>query len=190
MSLPNILTLSRIFFAVIIVWLLLLNSLAGNVGAAVFFVIASITDFYDGYLAKKHGLTSDFGKLMDPIADKVLMLSIFVVLANIGMVAWWMVVLIALREIVVTVDRLIMMRQGIVLAAEQLGKIKTVFQILTVAVILIYLILDQATFAHQWIYKIQKTYLGCINGLMLITVVITVWSGISYWQSRHRAGKA
>lgn len=190
MNLPNLLTLSRIFIAVVIVWLLLLNSLAGNIGAAVFFIIASITDFYDGYLAKKYGLTSDFGKLMDPIADKVLMLSIFTVLAVVGMVAWWMVLIIALREVWVTIDRLLMMRRGIVLAAEQLGKIKTVLQIVTVSVILLYLILDQATFAHQWIYKIQNTYLGCINGLMLISVVLTVWSGVGYWQSRKKAGRA
>ena len=75
MNLPNILTLSRIGFAFVLVYLLLLNSLTGNIWAAVLFTVASLTDFYDGYLAKKRGLVSNFGKIMDPIADKVLILS-------------------------------------------------------------------------------------------------------------------
>lgn len=186
MNLPNILTLSRILFAAIIVYLLLLNSLTGNVWAAVFFVIASITDFYDGYLAKKHGLISDFGKIMDPIADKVLMLSIFSVLANIGMIAWWMVIVIALREVFITIDRLYSMRKGEVLAAERAGKIKTVFQILTICIIFIYLILDQAPSAHQWFYQIQKSYLSWINGCMMITVLLTITSAVPYVQQRLR----
>jgi CDP-diacylglycerol--glycerol-3-phosphate 3-phosphatidyltransferase len=186
MNLPNALTLSRIVFAGIIVYLLLLNSLTGNVWAAVFFVIASITDFYDGYLAKKRNLISDFGKIMDPIADKVLMLAIFCVLAHIGMVVWWMVILIALREVLITVDRLYAMRQGQVLAAEQAGKIKTVLQIVTISVILVYLILEQAPFSHQWFYQIQKTYLGWINGCMIMTLILTVLSAVPYVQHRIR----
>jgi CDP-diacylglycerol--glycerol-3-phosphate 3-phosphatidyltransferase len=186
MNLPNVLTVSRIGFAVILVYLLSLNSLAGNIWSAVFFFVASITDFYDGYLAKKKGLTSDFGKIMDPIADKVLMLSLFFVLAHIGMLAWWMVILIAIREMGVTVDRLWLMYHGRVLSAERAGKIKTVFQITTVAVILLYLILDQAAFANRWFYQIQNTYLGLINLLMLITVALTITSGITYFQNRIR----
>ena len=90
--------------------------------------MASITDFYDGYLAKTRGLISDFGKIMDPISDKILMLSIFFALAYMGIVAWWMVILIAVREIYVTLDRLWSMKKGQVLSAERAGKIKTVFQ--------------------------------------------------------------
>jgi CDP-diacylglycerol---glycerol-3-phosphate 3-phosphatidyltransferase len=185
MNLPNILTLSRIGFAGIMVYLLLWNSLTGNLWAAFVFFIASLTDFYDGYIAKKRGLISDFGKIMDPISDKVLILSIFVVLAYLGMLPWWMVSLIALREIVVTIDRLIVMRQGKVLAAEKAGKIKTVFQITTISVILLYLILDQSVFAHSWFYQIQKPYLGTINALMVITVALTLASGASYFKNKR-----
>jgi len=186
MNLPNLLTLSRIGFAAIIVYLLMLNTLAGNAWAAVFFVIASITDFFDGYLAKKQGLVSDFGKIMDPIADKVLMLSIFTVLANIGLIQWWMVALIAVREVAVTVDRLWAMTHGYVSAAEQLGKIKTVLQILTVGVIFVYLILEQVSKPHSWFLDHQNNCLEAIQVLMGATVVITIWSGISYWQGRNR----
>jgi CDP-diacylglycerol--glycerol-3-phosphate 3-phosphatidyltransferase len=188
MNLPNILTLSRIGFAGIIVYLLLLNSMVSHYWAALVFILASITDYYDGFLAKKHGLITDFGKIMDPIADKVLMLSIFFTLAYLGVLAWWMVMIIALREIIVTVDRLWCMRQGQVLPAEKAGKIKTVLQILAVGVILIYLILDQAEFANSWFHQFQKIYLGGINVIMAMVVGITVYSGVSYWNQRTKKG--
>lgn len=186
MNLPNALTLSRIGFAFILVYLLLLNSLTGNILAAVLFTIASLTDFYDGHLAKKRGLISDFGKIMDPIADKVLILSIFFVLAYTGRVAWWMVWLITFREIVVTADRLWCMRKGEVLAAEKAGKIKTVFQITVISFILIHLILNQAAFAQGWFHRIANFYWGFVHVLMDITVGITIGSGISYFQSKTR----
>ena len=184
MNWPNVLTISRLGFAVVLVYLLSLNSLIGNIWSAIFFIIASLTDFYDGYLAKKKGLISNFGKIMDPIADKILMLSIFSVLAYMGVIDWWMVILIAIREILVTVDRLWSMYQGHILAAEHFGKIKTISQMTTVGVILLYLILEQASFSHKWFYQIQNVYLGGINILMLITVLLTIGSGASYLQSR------
>ena len=106
MNLPNVLTLSRIVLAVVLVFLLEENSSMGNILAVIVFAIASLTDFYDGHLAKTRGLVSDFGKIMDPIADKILLLSAFGVLAHIGMIAWWMFIVIAIREILVTVSRL------------------------------------------------------------------------------------
>ena len=181
---PNILTISRIGFAAILVFLLLQNSLTSNIWATVLFIAASLTDFYDGYLAKKYGVTSDFGKIMDPIADKIMMLSVFFVLAHLGMVSFWMVLLIAVREVGVTADRLWCMRQGQVLAAERAGKVKTFFQMFTVSLILIYLILDQAALTISWFYQIQRTYLGWINMLMVMTVFLTVGSGITYLQNR------
>ena len=136
MNLPNILTLSRVVLAFVLIFLLEGRSAVGNILAFIVFVIAALTDFYDGHLAKKRGLISDFGKIMDPVADKVLLLSAFGVLAHIGMIAWWMFILIALREIVVTASRLLAMRQGQVLAAERAGKVKTVVQILAVSMLL------------------------------------------------------
>ena len=187
MNWPNILTCSRIGFAFIMVFLLMNKSLPCNILAALFFLLASLTDFYDGYLAKKFGLISDFGKIMDPIADKILMLSIFFVLAYIHMVDWWMVITIAIREVVVTVDRLWSMRKGQVLAAERAGKIKTIFQMTTVFVILIYLILRQIVSEVQWFYGAQGFYVMGIQMLMIITVFLTVSSGFSYFQSKIKS---
>lgn len=186
MNLPNILTLSRIFLAFFIVLFLLSNTLGGYIVAAILFVAASITDFYDGYLAKKMGLISDFGKIMDPIADKVLMLSVFGVAAYLGMVEIWMVLLIALREIAVTVSRLKVMSQGRVIAAEAAGKIKTVCQIVTIIAILLFLIFEQSAFSSGWFYRVDVAWRSFINVFMMISLVLTVYSGAVYFKNLYK----
>jgi len=184
-TLPNILTLSRLVFAALIVWLLCQYSLAAYVAAAVLFAAGALTDFYDGHLAKKSGLTSDFGKIMDPIADKVLMLSVFFALAyttdkvNAGMVA-----LIAVREICVTASRLRAMSQGQVLAAEKAGKIKTVFQIISICVVLLFLIAEESPWTAAWFFQVQSLGQGVINFLMVVTVFLTVGSGVAYFKNQ------
>jgi len=182
MNVPNFLTISRIILAIVLVFLLKENSLAGDLLAVIVFTIASLTDFYDGHLAKTKGLISDFGKIMDPIADKILLLSAFGVLAHIGMVAWWMFIVIAIREIWVTISRLLAMRRGQVLAAERAGKIKTVVQIVAVAAILLYLLAQQT--GAFWFYDVQKIWLYVNYCLMLAAVTLTVYSGIEYF--RHQ----
>jgi len=186
MNLPNILTLSRIFFAVVLVYLLEQGSQTGNIWAAIVFTIASITDFYDGYLAKKWGLISDFGKIMDPVADKILLLSVFGVLAHIGKIAWWMFIVIAIREILVTASRLLAFRQGQVLAAERAGKIKTVSQIIAVSVILLYLVAQQSEYCSFWFYNAQRIWESINDSLMLIAVILTVYSGAEYFRNKRK----
>lgn len=181
MNIPNVLTLSRIVLAMIMVLLLQQGTLAGTVLAAVVFTIASLTDFCDGHLAKKKGLVSDFGKIMDPVADKILLLSAFWVLATIEMVPWWMVVVIAIREVAVTVSRLLIMRKGQVLAAEGAGKIKTVMQITAVSSMLLYLIAEQSGYGGRQGLWVKLNYI-----LMLAAVAVTVYSGIDYY-AKYRA---
>ncbi len=187
MTLPNILTISRLVFAALIVWLLCQYSLVAYVAAAVLFAGAALTDFYDGHLAKKSGLTSNFGKIMDPIADKVLMLSVFSVLAYTGMVETWMVVLIAVREIGVTASRLRAMSRGQVLAAEKAGKIKTVFQIISISIVLLFLIAEESPWTAAWFFQIQPLWQGAINFLMVVTVFLTVGSGAAYFSSLYKS---
>jgi CDP-diacylglycerol--glycerol-3-phosphate 3-phosphatidyltransferase len=185
MNLPNILTLSRIVFAGILVFLLEQGSSTGNILAAMVFLIASLTDYYDGHLAKKQGLVSDFGKIMDPIADKVLLLSTFGVLAHIGMVDWWMFVVIAIRETLVTASRLgVMFHKGQVLAAERSGKIKTVTQIVAVSVILLYLVARQSSFCSSWFSDVQHIWMILIKVFMWIAVILTVYSGAEYYRNK------
>ncbi len=187
MNLPNVLTLSRIVLAVLLVFLLEQGSLNADILAVIVFTIASLTDFYDGHLAQQKGLVSNFGKIMDPIADKILLLSVLGVLAHIGLVPWWMFIVIAVREVLVTASRLVAMyRKGQVLAAERAGKIKTVTQIIAVSVILIYLVVQQSDLCSFWFYHMQKIWLVLINVLMWAAVILTVYSGIEYFRNRSR----
>ena len=181
MNLPNILTHSRIIMAVFLIFLLEQGTASGNILAAIIFAIASLTDFYDGHLAKTRGLVSDFGKIMDPVADKILLLSTFGVLAHIGMIAWWMFIVIAVREILVTVSRLMMMRQGQVLAAERAGKIKTVVQIIAVSAILLFLVAQQSEYCSYWFYNVQRIWSLVNYALMIFAVILTVYSGADYF---------
>ena len=184
MNLPNFLTMSRCVLAVFIVGLLLANTYASIVAATVLFVVASLTDFYDGYLAKKQGLITDFGKIMDPIADKVLMLLVFGALYFLGLMDAWMWVIIALREIVVTFSRLHAIQHGLVIPAEKAGKIKTVCQILTIMVALLFLICEQSDFAATWFYRFEMPWRTSIQVLMLASVALTVVSGASYFKTK------
>lgn len=186
MNLPNILTISRIVLAIVLVFLLEENSSTGNIFAVIVFAIAASTDFCDGHLAKTGGLVSNFGKIMDPVADKILLLSAFGVLAHIGMIAWWMFIVIAIREILVTTSRLVMMRQGQVLAAERAGKIKTVVQIIAVSAILLYLVAQQSEYCSFWFYNVQRIWLGINYALMLAAVILTVYSGIDYFRNKSK----
>ena len=184
MNVANVLTLSRIVLAIVLVFLLEKSSSAGNILAFIVFLVAALTDFYDGHLAKTKGLISNFGKIMDPVADKILLLSAFGVLAHIGMIAWWMFMVIAIREILVTASRLLAMRQGQVLAAEHAGKIKTVVQIITVSAILLYLVAQQSEYCSNWVHNAQHLWQSVNQGLLLITVILTLYSGIEYF--RHK----
>ena len=184
MNLPNILTISRVVLAIVLVFLLEEGSSTGNILAAIVFAIAASTDFYDGHLAKKKGVVSNFGKIMDPIADKILLLSTFGVFAHIGQIHWWMFIVIAIREILVTASRLVMMRQGQVLAAERAGKIKTVVQIVAVSAILLYLVAQQSEYCSFWFYNVQRIWADVNYILMLVAVILTVYSGIDYFRNK------
>jgi CDP-diacylglycerol--glycerol-3-phosphate 3-phosphatidyltransferase len=139
--LPNILTVLRIPLAGLFVYFLLQPGLENKILAAVFFSLAVITDFLDGYLARKYKFLSNFGKLMDPIADKVLTLSAFAVFAWMHLFPWWMFAVVCIREVGITVFRLWAGAQGVVLAAEKSGKWKTALQMMVIIGVLLFLIL-------------------------------------------------
>ncbi len=181
MNLPNILTLSRFFWTILFLALLGKNSLSATIWAAVVFTVAALTDLLDGYIAKKKDLITDFGKIMDPVADKFLILSAFMMFVQLGVIQAWMVLFISIREIAVTCSRIMRMRRGQVLAAEKAGKIKTVFQMVSVSVVLLFLILEKSDLSMNWSQSIESGWGIAINTLMLITVLLTVNSGVSYF---------
>lgn len=182
MNLPNKLTILRILLAFVFILFLFIHGLGAKVTALAIFLLASATDALDGYLAKKYGQITDFGRLMDPIADKILILSAFLAFVELGLVPAWMVIIIIFREVAITGLRLLALGKGRVIAADAGGKHKTVSQMLAITAILLFLILRDAgskVFGF-WSARAQDLYKEGIYVLMLITVALTLISGISY----------
>ena len=167
MNLPNKLTIARILMVPAIVALLLLaadNTLVYIAG--ILFLLASFTDFLDGYLARKNNWITNFGKFMDPLADKLLICSVLICLTALGKVPAWAVIVIVAREFAISGFRLIAVEKGVVIAAGNLGKRKTNAQTLWVAFLL---------FPFRWEYWELTAQI-----LMWLAVILTVWSFADY----------
>ncbi len=171
MNWPNRLTVARLLATALFVLLMSLPFNGHYLAAFIVFLVAAFTDFLDGYLARKYNLITDFGKLMDPLADKVLMTAGFIMLVPI--IPAWVVVFILAREFLVTGLRTLAASKGIVLAAENLGKWKTVLQVATIAVLLGILAFP-ALLKNSSILELIATI------LIYVTLLITVLSGLNY----------
>jgi len=136
MNLPNSLTLARVVLSVLFVVALSFDWPYAYGTAFVLFLVASLTDFLDGWLARKHNLVTDFGKLMDPLADKILVTSALVLLAVDRLLPAWFVIFVLFREFLVTGIRMLALSSRTVIAADFWGKLKTVVQIVLVCLIL------------------------------------------------------
>ena len=164
-------------------FLLFMKGLSAKILALVAFSIASATDFYDGYIARKYNLITDLGKLLDPIADKILVLAAFLAFVEMGIIPAWMVVIIILRELLITGVRILSASKGKILAASIAGKHKTVSQIISIFVILGLIIIKEAgmTVFSFWSNRYELWAQVSIYTLMLITVALTLISGFSYF---------
>ncbi len=185
MNLPNKLTVSRLLLTAIFVTVISMPDLAGQYTiASVLFLTASLTDFLDGYLARKMDLVTDFGKLMDPLVDKILISAVFIMLTANDIIPAWITIIIISREFLVTGLRLLASSQGAVLVADSLGKWKTVVQIAAATYFLIKLGGTGEERLLTFMAKLIPDQIG--TGLLWICVLLTVISGISYMNSnRH-----
>jgi len=186
LNLPNVLTVSRIFLTVLFIILFNQFDLMSTVLALIVFTAAALTDFLDGYLARKHNLISQFGKIMDPIADKFLILSAFFMFAQLMLIPFWMFLCIFAREVIVTGLRFFAMSKGITLAAEGAGKLKTVLQIVAVYLIMIFVIVLQMDVESQWILDAMPHFSRGINIAVLMVVAVTLWSGFSFVRNNRK----
>lgn len=166
MNLPNKLTILRILLIPIFI-VLLMNGYYYSSG--ILFIIASATDALDGHIARKYNLITNFGKIMDPLADKLLVTSALICLVELGEVAGWMVIVILAREFIITGLRTVAAGEGIIIAAGKSGKIKTVLQMVSLSVILL----------RNWPFS-MFTDLPIGNYLLWIAVIATIYSGIEY----------
>ncbi len=183
MNLPNKLTILRIVLTLGFILFLFLGGMTSKIIALVIFLLASLTDALDGFLAKRSNQVTDFGKIMDPVADKILVLSAFLAFVGLGLVPWWTVIVIILREIAVTALRGLALTRGKVISSDPSGKHKTVWQIFIIFVILLFLIFDEGgTRSFRfWSASIRDIYMDAIFILMCVTVLITLISGFSYF---------
>ena len=179
-QLPNAITIVRILCAPVFCWMLLADN--GHDGAlrwwaAALFIVAIATDGIDGYLARKHNIVSDLGKLLDPIADKVLTGVAFVSLSILAELPWWITIVVLVREIGITVHRLIVASDHVV-AAAWLGKLKTMAQ----AVALSLALLPLASVVGDWIIWVNIV-------TMWAAVILTVVSGLDYVVTEVRGSR-
>ena len=169
----NQLTIARFWMAGFMMICLSLETSWAALGAFILFAIASVTDALDGWLARRVYGCSTFGKLMDPLADKVLTAAAFVALVEKGSMAAWMVALILMRELMITGLRFVLSEANIVLAADQWGKCKTVVQMVVITLLLGGLVWPEIGFPAP-----QSSF---ASGLGYITVFFTLLSGITYF---------
>ncbi len=186
MNLPNALTVSRIFLTLIFIFFLLSPSLFDKIFALLIFSVACLTDYYDGKIARQRNLITNFGKLADPIADKILILAPFICFVQLKIVPVWMVVLIMSREFIISGVRIFALSQGQALAAEKSGKHKTVSQMVTIFFILLFLIVRLLGQRFNfWSLQIEQAIRLIIYILMLFATTLTLSSGVFYlWRNK------
>lgn len=170
---PNILTLLRFPMAFFCAFFAINLEVKSLTVSLVLFALASITDFLDGYLARKWNLISNFGKIADPIADKALTLGVMLAFAIAGIFPYWALIIIAFREISITIVRLMLLPKKVVLAAIYSGKLKTVSQI--AVLILIYLLMIFKASLPSVLLRIT------LATIVTWTVIITVYSGYEFY---------
>lgn len=171
MNLPNKITVSRILLIPVFLVVYLaqpFNELANEWIALVIFVVAASTDALDGYLARKLKLVSNFGKLIDPLADKFLVCSVLVAFTYTGAIPAWVTIIIISREFYISGFRQLALERNIVVAAATLGKVKTVFQITLIVYVLLPFPLDILIFTP------------IVWALIIAAVIFTIWSAVEY----------
>lgn len=190
MNLPNQLTVSRFFLTGLFLGVMFARFPGHESVALLLFSLAGITDFLDGRIARQRGLITQFGILMDPLADKILTCSAFIAFVGRGLMPAWMVVIIVARELAITGLRLLAASQQVVLAAERFGKHKTISQIVAILSVLTVLSYPQWGAAGEWIFG--GRILGAawtVHVAMVskwVSVTLTLFSGGVYlWRNRE-----
>jgi CDP-diacylglycerol--glycerol-3-phosphate 3-phosphatidyltransferase len=184
MNFPNKLTLLRVLLIPVFLTLFLMGYYFFSL---IVFGAAAITDALDGYIARKRNLITNFGKLMDPLADKLLTIAAFVCLLKDTMIGAVCLIIIISRELIVTSIRLIAAEKGIIIAADKWGKLKTILQMVWICFALLFFsILYESGFAIFDLLGSRAWLWNVYNVLLLVVVFVTVGSGINYCiKSRH-----
>jgi len=191
MNIANRLTLLRIILAFVFMFFLFCHGLWAKVLSLILFIFAALSDFFDGRIAQKKNMVTDFGRLMDPIADKILVLAAFAAFVQMQLIPAWMFVIIISREILITSLRLFALNKGRVLSAGKAGKHKTFSQMAVILFILLFIVLKETMLVFfTWNPAWEKLFNQSIYILMLLTVALTLYSGLAYlWENRKVIAK-
>jgi CDP-diacylglycerol--glycerol-3-phosphate 3-phosphatidyltransferase len=189
MTLPNILTFFRILITPVFIVCLFEDFPNAHLWALSLFIVASITDAYDGYYARKNDMVTDTGRFLDPLADKILVSSAFISFAIMGLIEFWMVAIILFRDLFVTGLRIIMTRNGFTMMTSRIAKSKTVAQLGIITFTLIFLSLKGLGWVlsneiHLFILEYELIYY-----LTAITVIFTLYTAFSYVLDNQKAIK-
>ncbi|HTI70250.1 MAG TPA: CDP-diacylglycerol--glycerol-3-phosphate 3-phosphatidyltransferase [Candidatus Limnocylindria bacterium] len=190
MNLPNKLTVSRFALTAVFMGVIFAGFPANESCALAVFVAASLTDLFDGQIARRRGLITNFGILMDPLADKILTCSAFIAFVELRKIEAWMVVIIVARELAITGLRLLAASRQVVLAAEGFGKQKTIAQIVSAIAILVSISYEQwgpvgqvlfgwSLFGHPWIIQ----FVPVANWVAVLLTIIS--GGLYLWRNRQ-----
>ena len=176
-NLPNSITMVRMAMIPVILWFTYFESRKASFIAAMLFAVIGATDFLDGWVARRRGLVTVIGKFLDPLADKLVVMAALVMLVHLGRVAAWVVIVVMGREFIVSGLRTIAMSEGIVIAAGQDGKLKTILQIVAITFLLLHYAYPIEFGFASFEYDANKV--GTL--LLYLSLVFSVWSAWTYF---------
>lgn len=172
LNVPNLLTILRLVMIPVFVWQFIVGH---RIASLCLFLLASLTDMLDGYIARKYNLVTDFGKLMDPLADKLMLLTAMACLFFAGLVPLWVIVVIAAKELIMVLGGLLVLRHGLVVQAQMIGKVGTVVFVVAVAL----------TFLHEYTAPFDLWLQYAAVALALMSVVFYVISTVREYRQRR-----
>lgn len=189
-NVPNVLTIFRILLTPLFIICLFYPYQYARLWALFIFIVASITDAVDGHYARKFNQVTRHGKFLDPLADKILVSSAFISFSIIGLVPYWMVVLIIFRDLFVTGLRMVMESQGFTMITSRIAKVKTGTQITVIIFILAFL--GFQIFSFDWLLAIYSFIIEyrIVYILTLLATIFTVYTGISYLYGNRKVIKS
>ena len=185
MNLPNALTIFRVILTPIFIYLLFNSSMYSNLSALIIFILASVTDAFDGYYARKYNIETEFGNFLDPLADKILVSSAFISFYLLDLIKLWMVVVILSRDFFITCLRIVMKKNGQSLKTSRIAKSKTAVQLILIIFILIFLALEKMEASMFSLFGNIILEYNIVYNATFIVSIFTFYTGFRYFQNNY-----
>ena len=185
MNLPNALTIFRVILTPFFIYLLFSSSMYSNLFALIIFILASVTDAFDGYYARKYNIETEFGNFLDPLADKILVSSAFISFYLLDLIELWMVVVILSRDFFITFLRIVMKKNGQSLKTSRIAKSKTAVQLILIIFILIFLALEKMEASMFSLFGNIILEYNIVYNATFIVSIFTFYTGFRYFQNNY-----